>query len=152
MRQFKELIEEIEIDGVKFIPIVELAKLATSRLMKEMTITKIREIEKSGKLQKCCVTLNHLSYGDFSFSLNSDYSAVCLYHIDNEEIISKCELLQIFQKLYQWGFVDMPKPAMPSDEAVETWWATKRFIPMDSFDRTIINEVKQALQHFMGSK
>lgn len=141
MRPFEDLVEEIEVNGVKFIPIVEIANLAEDGFPPDSieyfflasitrgVIPTINYTSSRNRKKQLCV------FKDFSLSL--------MYLKTGENAFIHRQL-RIFQKLHEWGFIEMPGKPMPTDEEIESY-----------FDTTNLKQsryaiFRQALQHFMG--
>jgi hypothetical protein len=93
LRPLSDLTKEIEHNGEKFVPIVELAKIAYPKVKPET-------IHLSKSKSHCFID----SYDKYSFGYCiPEASFICTYIPENRNCFVNNQL-QLFQKLYEWHF------------------------------------------------
>ena len=147
MRPFNQLIEEIEVDGKKFIPIAEIAKIESSHIKKKKKYSE-PYINVDGNT---AIKIND----NYEISISPNYSLFA-YSYGMDCPFCCAHQLQIFQALYKWGFIQVPF-TMPSDQQITDWFHDNihpgelNLAPYCEIgDR--MGDIKQALEHFINKK
>jgi hypothetical protein len=132
MKQFKQLIEPCLPDGG--VPIVEIAKLAYADYVADILPRKLY--------------ISSLGDAIFQFydALNTEFTFIIEpnFNLKDDDLLTDsiviANQLQIFQKLHEWGFVQLPFN-MPSDEEIKAYLDT---------DYTLkFNDIKEAFEYFI---
>jgi hypothetical protein len=113
LRPFEDLIKEIEIDGERFVPIEEIAKLATGYFQnkKYFKIVKSKSIKRKwfriseklggGYIQDITITEN------YSIADSDNMSIKSVMYDENWKVFSESyyNKFQIVKNLIKWGFI-----------------------------------------------
>ena len=100
LRPLSDLIKEIEVNGEKFVPIIELAKYCYNKIFNEIPILDDHELLSEGD---SCGLISYYENERISLTHDKDdrfYSFT--FYISGEEL--KVNQFELFNKLFEWHF------------------------------------------------